>query len=130
MLGLRRHLSRHRAQLRRRPAIVLGIGGCATGRPLQYVSDGPLVPLPAPPRLRALARELGAAPHRDRGTGPAHPARLARLAALTIGAGVDPRPGPEDPSEPDPASALDATLELALTLVDAIDAELARGPQR
>jgi hypothetical protein len=72
---------------------------------------------------------LGAAPYRGRGAAPAFPARLAGLPAIAIGClderGLAPRshqPG-DTPDDLDDAS-IRATLELALALVDAIDADL------
>jgi len=102
------------------------------------VSDGTLVPLRYLARLRDLAARTGspgtplqATAHFGRGSGPALPARTAGIPALTIGAvdarGLAPRShqAGDRRQSLDPA-ALDAVLEFALTLVDAIDAELGR----
>jgi Peptidase family M28 len=131
MLGLRRHLRGRRRELTRGGTIVLGFGPCGAGSPVYLLSDGPLLALRYAPRLAELA--AAAAPrargHRSRSTGPAFPARRAGLPAITIGCrdhrGLVPRSHqPQDrPGGLDPA-AMDAVLELALTLVDAIDAEL------
>ncbi len=137
MSGLRRHLRSRRGELRAANTIVLGIAAAGAGRPCWWLSDGPLVPLRYPARLRALAsqagdeaRWLGARPHRGRGTSPALPARTRGLPALTIGCldagGLAPRShqAGDTSAALDPA-ALDGLLQFALTLVDAIDADLA-----
>jgi hypothetical protein len=137
MVGLRRHLRSRRRDLRPATTIVLGIAAAGGGRPTWWASDGPLLHLRAFARLRRLAAETltatGAArrPHRGRGTSPAWPARARGLPALTIGCldarGLAPRShqAGDVPAALDPA-ALDALLHFALTLVDAIDADLAR----
>ncbi len=136
-IGLRRYLRARRRTVTHSNAIVLGIAACGSGQARWWVSDGPLVPLRYFVRLRelceTLAREdpgLDARPHRARGTGPALPARLARIPAITIGcldeSGLAPRshqrqdtPGTID------QQALDRAVEFGLLLVDAIDAFLA-----
>jgi hypothetical protein len=137
MVGLRRHLRSRRRELRPATTIVLGIAAAGGGRATWWASDGPLLPLRAFARLRRLAAQTlkatGAArrPHRGRGTSPAWPARARGLPALTIGCldarGLAPRShqAGDVPAALDPA-ALDALLHFALTLVDAIDADLAR----
>ncbi len=135
MVGLRRHLRSRGDELRRANTIVLGIAAAGGGRPCWWVSDGPLVPLRYHARLRGLAAHVAPAstaqPHRGRGTSPALPARVRGLPALTIGCldgrGVAPRShqSADTVAKLDPA-ALDALLQFALTLVDAIDADLAR----
>ena len=138
MIGLRRHLRGRRTDRRPANTVVLGIAACGAGRPCWWVSDGAMVPLRYLARLRDLAARTGgpAAPlqaiaHFGRGTGPALPARPAGIPALTIGA-VDGRglaPRSQQASDTaqalDPA-ALDRVLEFALTLVDALDADLTR----
>jgi hypothetical protein len=97
------------------------------------------------PRLRRLAHaaadqladrlgdQLGAPAttavgHRGRGTGPALPARIGGLPAITLGAldahGLAPRSHRRDDTvaQLDPA-AMDGVLEFALTLADALHAE-------
>jgi Peptidase family M28 len=128
MAGLRRYLRRHRAELPRTNAIVLGIAAGSGGAPRRWSSDGSLVALRFANRLGATT---GVAPHRGRGVSPAFPARLAGLSALTIGCLDDDRlvprsHQPTDVPEAIEPGATDALLELALRLVDAIDAELAR----
>ena len=127
MLGLRRHLNRHRQN---RDTIVLGIAAGAGGTPGTWVSDGPLIPLRFTAWLRELAATAGAPEHRGRGVSPALPARAAGLAALTIGCldgdGLVPRSHqPADVPEAIDYGSTDRLLELALTLVDAIDGQLA-----
>lgn len=134
MIGLRRYLRRHRNDLRLRQAIVLGLAAGAGGEPSWWASDGPLIPLRFAQTLRELATNSGtrlqAKPHRGRGVSPAFPARSAGRTALTIGCldedGLVPRSHqPADvPQAIDPGST-DKLLELALTLIDAIDSQLA-----
>ena len=133
MVGLRRHLRARRRELRPGATIVLGIAAAGGGRPTWWASDGSLVPLRFAPRLRALAARTASAPrpHRGRGTSPALPARIRRLPALTIGCldgrGLAPRSHRRsDTAAALDQTALDAVLQYALTLIDAIDADLAR----
>ena len=132
MTGLTRHLRARRGELRSIDTIVLGIAASGAGRPHWWVSDGPLVPLPSDRHLRGLAGALGTAqPHRGRGTSPALPARVRGLHTLTIGCldgrGLSPRSHqPGDTAAALDPQAIDAMLQFGLTLVDAIDADLAR----
>jgi peptidase M28-like protein len=135
MTGLTRHLRSRRGELRSTNTIVLGVAAAGSGRPHWWISDGPLVPLRSPGRLRQLAAQAGAGgsahAHRGRGTSPALPARMRRLPALSIGCldhrGLAPRSHQTGDTAAmlDPA-ALDALLHFGLMLVDAIDADLAR----
>lgn len=140
MVGLRHHLRSRRGELRPADTIVLGIAAAGAGRPRWWISDGPFVPLRYAPRLRGLAATAArptatgapaAVPHRGRGTSPALPARTRGLPALTIGCldgrGLAPRShqAGDTPANLD-AAAPDALLHYALTLVDAIDADLGR----
>ena len=141
MAGLRRHLRSRRGELGPATTIVLGVAAAGGGRPTWWASDGPLIPLRSLGQLRRLAAQTlnggGAVrpPHRGRGTSPAWPARARRLPALTIGCldsrGLAPRShqAGDVPAALDPA-ALDAALQFALTLVDAMDADLARVTSR
>jgi Peptidase family M28 len=137
MLGLRRHLRARRAEITPGNAIVLGIAPCGAGAPRWWVSDGPLLPLRFDRRtgqllagVAASEAHLGATPRRGRGTTPALPARAAGIRAVSIGClddrGLHPlsHQAGDTPDHLDPA-ALDATLELALALVDELDADLA-----
>ena len=136
MIGLQRFLRSRRRELQPANTIVLGIGACGGGDPRWWVSDGPLIALRYLPRLGKLADQavgtqthIGAVPHRGRGVTPALPARRARLAAITIGCldGYGLAPGSHQKCDLPQAldqSSIDRTLELALTLVDAIDADL------
>lgn len=138
MVGLRRHLRARRRELRPVNTVVIGIGPCGAGEPCWWISDGSLVPLRYGARLRDLAERvggqatpLGARAHRGRGISPALPARAAGLPALTIGCvdarGLAPRSHqPGDRAAALDAGAMDRLLELALTLVDELDADLAR----
>jgi hypothetical protein len=137
-IGLRRYLRSRRGRLEPANAIVLGIAACGAGRPRWWLSDGQLLALRYHARLRGLCAHvaddeahLGATVHRGRGATPARPARIAGLPAIAIGClderGLVPRShqsGDVDDAV-DPES-LDATLALALALVDAIDAEVGR----
>jgi hypothetical protein len=133
MTGLRRHLHSRRGDLRPANTIVLGIAAAGAGRPHWWVSDGTLVPLRYSARLRALAAHANAAagPHRGRGTSPALPARTRGLPALTVGCldtrGLVPRShqAGDIPAAIEPGAS-DVLLQYALTVVDAIDADLAR----
>ncbi|MEO9024206.1 MAG: hypothetical protein ABI339_04290 [Solirubrobacteraceae bacterium] len=144
MLGLSHHLGARRRELDAGRAIVLGLGPAGAGRPRWWTSDGPLIPLRFLPRLAQLAAEADEAahgppadakseptarPHRGRGVSPAYPARLRSRPAITIGAldaaGIAPHSHlPTDTAENLDRIAADRLLELALTLVDAIDADL------
>jgi hypothetical protein len=135
-IGLRRFRRARRRELTSRNAIVLGIAACGAGSPRWWQSDGPLIPLAYHHRLRELCAgiagaepHLGAVSHRGRGATPALPARIAGLPAIAIGClderGLAPRSHqPADTTAAIDRAAVDATLELALMLVDAIDAEL------
>jgi hypothetical protein len=136
MAGLTHHLRQRRKDLTATNTIVLGIAGAARGTPRWWASDGPLIPLGFLPRLRDLAARANPArpldaPLRGRGTSPALPARARGLPALTIGLRDRRGLGPHShhaTDRPDAldAQALDALLQFALTLVDAIDADLSR----
>jgi hypothetical protein len=136
MIGLRRHLRARRRELGRRDVVVLGIAACGAGRPRWWNSDGSLLPLRYARWLRACAQRvaaaeshLGATGVRGRGLTPAFPARATNRAAITIGCldrrGLAQRShqAADKPQAIEPGS-VDAALELALALVDAIDAEL------
>ncbi len=144
-IGLRRHVRRRtgaprptRYGIRRRPrvldrtnAAVIAFPACGAGRLRVWTSDGPLLPLRYSKRFRQLcATELDAAPHRGRGSTPALPARLAGIPAIALGCldsdGIAPRSHQRgDVAAALEAPALDATLESALILVDALDTFLA-----
>jgi hypothetical protein len=138
MVGLARYLRARRKERSAAHTIVLGIAACTAGRPRFWTGDGTMVPLRLQPRLCTVAAaavgpgtELGARPYRARGTSAAFPARLAGLPALTIGRldsrGLVPHSHlPDDLVGAVDGAALDQTVELALTLVDAIDAGLDR----
>ena len=138
MTGLSRYLSTRRGERRAATTIVLGLGACGGGERRWWTGDGSLIALRFPRGLDQIARrsigpgtELDAAPHRGRGVSPAFPARFAGLPAITIGCldarGLVPRSHqPSDTPEALDRGAIDGLLELALTLVDAIDADLAQ----
>jgi hypothetical protein len=123
-LGMRRYL-RHR----HRDAIVLGIAASGAGQPHYWRSDGRLIPLPYPRRLRDLASDAlrdSAKPHRGRGATPASPAQAEGLAATAIGAldspGLAPRShqASDTPDRINPET-LNQLIEVGLRLVAAID---------
>jgi hypothetical protein len=138
MIGLGRHLRVRRKELTARTAIVLGIAPCGAGDPAFWTGDGPLLPLRFLRRLTGIAdratgrgTEVGAVPHRGRGTSAAFPGRLAGLPAITIGSldatGLAPRSHQrEDLPGAVERVAVDRVLTVALTLIDAIDADLRR----
>jgi hypothetical protein len=129
-IGVRRYLRTRRRELRRANAIVLGISPSGTGHLHYWRSDGRLVPLGYARPLQALASELpNATPHRDRGATPAQPARARGLAAIAIGCldqrGLAPRSHQRnDEHTTIDETVLDRTVNLALELIDAIDASL------
>lgn len=137
-IGLRHFLRSHRADFGPANTVVLGVAACGDGRPSWWRSDGSLLALRYAKPLRQLAADLaaqesylGAQPSDGRGQGPAFPARLARIPAITIGCldadGVAPRSHQAaDRSESIDPAALDAAVQFGLMLVDAIDAELAQ----
>lgn len=129
MTGLNRHLRARRAHPT--STIVLGIAACGGGAPRVWVSDGPLIPHRFTRRLVELARAAGASSHRARGCSPAFPAHRRRLPGVTLGCldrdGLVPRSHtPEDLPGAVERAAADQLLQLALTWVDSLDAELAR----
>jgi hypothetical protein len=136
MIGLNRYLRRHRRELKPSKAVVLGIGPCGGGDPVWWTSDGPLITLRYLPRLAGIAAratgpgtDLDARPHSGRGMAPAYPGRFAGLPAIAIGClddrGLVPRSHQRgDLPEAVDRDSVDRLLALALTLVDAIDADL------
>jgi hypothetical protein len=136
-IGLRRFLRARRGELRTGNTIVLGLSACGGGSLRWWQSDGALIPLAYHPRLRALCAtiagaepQLRAAPVRGRGVAPAFPARMAGIPAIAIGCldedGLPPRSHqPADTTAAIDRGAVDTTVEFALMLVDAIDAEFA-----
>jgi hypothetical protein len=118
-IGIRRYLRTHRTELKTSNTIVLGIAPCHNGGEGQHwLSDGRLIPLRYSRTLRELCTGLDAGVgYRGRGATPAFSARARGLPAIAIGC---PDPG----SEPRDETAVSRTLELALVLIDAIDASL------
>jgi Peptidase family M28 len=134
MIRLRGHLRRRRTERRAPNTIVLGVGASGAGNLTWWIGDGPLVPVRFLRRLAELAEQTAGAsagPHRGRGVSPAFPARVRGLPAITIGClgpdGTPPRSHlPSDMPEALDRASLDRALELALTLVDAIDGDVRR----
>lgn len=136
-LGFARYV-RARRRWDRGRVVVLHVAACGGGSPRWWTSDGQLVPVGLHPQLGALAarvaREevhLRARPLRGRGVTGALVARRARWPAIAVGArtpdGRAPRSHqPADTAADVEAAAVQATLELALALVDGLDRELAR----
>jgi hypothetical protein len=133
-IGLRKYLRRHKRELNRTNAAVIALAACGSGAPRWWTSDGSLLPLRYSQRLRQLcaqtSRDGEARPYRGRGTTSAFPARVAGIPAMTLGCLDDSNqaPGWRQPTDVtaalDPA-AVEATLEFALILVDAVDSFLA-----
>jgi hypothetical protein len=136
-IGLRRHL-RKRRSLNASNAVVIGIAPSGAGTIHWWLSDGSLVPQRYFGRLRELSQQiaadelhLSAAPHRGRGSAPAHRARARGLPAISIGCldieGVAPRSHQkQDTADQISRQALDDTVQFGLMLVDAIDAFIGR----
>ncbi|MDQ2896642.1 MAG: M28 family metallopeptidase [Actinomycetota bacterium] len=132
--GLSHHLRAHRSPPGT-DTVVLGLAASAHGDPCWWTSDGSLVPLRFGQRLIALAATAatgvpGARPHRGRGGSPALPARRLGLPAITLGGldsrGLAPRSHlPDDRADAIDPAATDRVLGLALTMLEATDAELA-----
>jgi hypothetical protein len=139
-LGLRRYLRARRQTLTATNTVVLGIAASGSGGPAFWISDGQLVPQRYFARLRQICNDLAAQhpshtmkPHHGRGATPALPARSKRLPAIAIGR-LDERGLParshqaKDTPDTVDAKALDATVQLGLMFVDAIDAFLQERP--
>jgi hypothetical protein len=115
---------------------VIEVRPCGAGRPALWVTDGPLVPLKLHPGLIELTRtaDPAASPQRGRDASAAYRARQARWPAIALGAldahGIAPlrRVSDDEPDTVDP-KAMEATLELAVALVTALDEDLARREQ-
>jgi len=132
--GLRRYLGSRRHGRSPGNTVVLGIAACADPEPHWWVSDGPLIPLRYARTLRDLAERLAAEepyldlrPHRGRGTTPALPARAAGIPAITLGTldrrGLCARSHqPTDTPTAIDGDALEAELQFALLMIDAVDA--------
>jgi hypothetical protein len=123
-----------RRELDRTNAAVLAFAPCGAGSLRWWTSDGSFLPLRYSRRLRQLCAQVSehgdAGPHRGRGTTPAFNARAAGIPAIALGCldarGVVPRSHrPDDTAALIDAAALDATVEFALILVDALDSFLA-----
>jgi peptidase M28-like protein len=126
-IGLRKYLRTHRDELAGGTTIVLGVAASGGGQLRHWCSDGRLIPLRY---ARALTELVDTRGHRGRGATPALPARTRALPALTIGClderGVPPRSHQTtDVIDALEQAALDHTIELALRLVDEINASLA-----
>ena len=136
-LGMDAYLRRRRRERRAEETVVLSIEACGAGRPCWLERDGQLFPLRYHPRLLALCervardeQHLEARPLASHGCAQAHPARRIGWPALALGArdenGRVPRANtPADVPELVEERAMAATLELALALVAALDADLA-----
>lgn len=137
-LGMRRWVARQRrAGVRAQDVAVLHVAACAHGHPVWWTRDGLVLARRYHPQLvrvaeRAAAGEghLRARPHESRHATGARAARAAGWPAIAIGAvdadGVVPHAGADDDTvDAVDAATLAGTLELALGLVAALDAELA-----
>ena len=133
-IGLRRYLRRRKQERTAANTVVVGVAASTAGRVHWWHSDGPLIPLRYGRPLRRLGQKLAAdephfqaGQHKGRGTGPALPARIAGIPAITLGClddhGLTPRSHqPTDTVDRLDPVALDAGLHFALLMVDAIDA--------
>ena len=128
-LGLRAYLRARRREVGVDEVAVVHLEPGGAGSPCWWTGDGLLVRLRFHPQLQRLAARvatgeahLRAAPYRGRGATGALAARRARRPSIAIGArdGGDPAVATADPA------ALRATLELAVALVAALDADLER----
>jgi hypothetical protein len=108
---------------------------CGAGRPAFWLTDGPVIPLKLHPRLIELTAEAagsgGASPQRGRAASAAYRARQAHWPAIAVGAldedGIVPRHrSPDDTPDKIDGRAMEATLELCLALVTALDEDLAK----
>jgi hypothetical protein len=126
----RRHRSR---ELNRRNAAVIAFAACGAGELRWWTSDGSPIPLRYSKRLRQLCAQISehgeASPYHGHGASPAFPARVAGIPAITLGR-MDQRGlvshshQPTDLAAAVDAAAMDATVEFALILVDALDSFL------
>jgi hypothetical protein len=125
---------RGRPELDRTNAAVLAFAASGAGQLHYWTSDGSLLPLRYSKRFRQLCAELApevaARPHAGRGTSPAQPARLRGIPAITLGCLDRAETAPLSHQRDDTRAglhphALDATVEFALLLVDALDSFLA-----
>ena len=137
-LGMDAYVRRER---HRRPeeVVVLAVEPCPAGRPYWLVRDGQLAGLRLHPRLVALAAQVSARhPHlaawarRGHGASDAYRARRSAWPAIAVGARDRDGASGDAHSDRDLAEAVSegamrATLELALALVAALDADLAHG---
>lgn len=129
-LGFRHWLREERRDGRRAEEIaVLQIAACGAGRPVFYARDGLVVPLRFHPRLRALAAASGFRALESREGTAARAARGLRWPAIVVGCADDDGVVPRTAEASDTAERLDpqamqATLDGALALVHALDAEL------
>jgi len=136
-IGLRRYLRTHRSELAPANTAVLAIAASGAGRPCWWRSQGVLHAPRSAPRLRQLASQLatgepdlGAFEHSDRTATPALPALAARIPAITVGATDDHGLAPRSHQRTDSSLAVnpqtvDHVVEFGLTLVDAMDSDLA-----
>ena len=131
-LGARGYVRNRRRRWDPARVVVLEVRPCGDGEPAFWVTDGPVVPVRLHPRLIELARASGAAtPERGREASGAYRARQARWPAIAIGAldadGLVPRrrAADDEPAALD-RKAMEATRQLCLALVKALDADLAK----
>lgn len=141
-VGLRRHLRARKETIDAANTVVIGVAGSASGNPRWWASDGALVPLGSPGRLRTVCETIAErdpalhlTAHRGRGAAPGLAARIRRIPAIAIGClendGVSPRSHQRsDTAETVEDQALERAVEFGLLLIDEIDAHLARAASR
>jgi hypothetical protein len=135
-LGIAAHLRGRRRERRAEDTVVLSIEACAAGTPCWLARDGQLLPLRYHPRLVALCeriardeRHLQARGLASHGCAQAHPARRIGWPAIALGARDEHGRVPRAHTAADVPELVDeramaTTLELALALVSALDADL------
>jgi Peptidase family M28 len=135
-LGIAAHLRGQRRERRAEDTVVLSIEACGAGTPCWLQRDGQLLPLRYHPRLVALCeriardeRHLEARALASHGCAQAHPARRIGWPAIALAARDEHGRVPRAHTTADIPELVDeramaATLELALALVFALDADL------
>jgi Peptidase family M28 len=139
-LGMDAHIRGCRGRRRAEDTVVLSIEACGSGSPRWLERDGQLFPLRYHPRLIALCeriardeQHLEAGPLPSHGCAQAHPARRIGWPAIALGSRDENWRVPRSHTSADIPELLDeramaATLELALGLLAALDADLAARP--
>jgi hypothetical protein len=141
-LGMRAFVAQRRRRWRPEDVIVLAVEPCGAGTPYWLERDGRLLGRRFHPQLRELMatiagqeRQLHARPLRSHGISGAFAARLRGWPAIAVGCADElgrasgARQASDVPGAVD-AAALEATLELCLAFVGALDRSLAASAER